>query len=396
MDGYTWKGKVLTAHYAKPAHDPLYKKRKQEDETPDGNKNKKPRNAEQSSEPLGDLNYEEQLEIKQKKIVDVLKQFKIELKRANDIQRRTVRMSDELICELRPIIRSPSTEGYRNKCEFTVGKNEDGEIQVGNRLSTYASGCTSVGNIEKLKMPTEKMKETAKLLRPFVVDSGLQPFDSETYQGEFRNITIRQTHNMMMLIIGIHPQDLTDEEKTKLQNSFVEYFTEGPGKILNVTSIYYEEIQKRQSGQQGNFIKHIFGETHIKESLLGLSFRISPNSFFQANTLAAEKLYEVALELANVNKETIVLDICCGTGTIGLCFAKHCKHVYGMEIIPEAIEDAKVNAKENCIENSTFAAGNADDLIFSMVKQATLYKTEEIVAIVDPPRAGLQVSLFNN
>lgn len=248
----------------------------------------------------------------------------------------------------------------------------------------------SVGNIENLKMPTEKMKETAKLVQQFVIQSGLEPFDSTNYEGYFRNITIRQSRNgSLMLIIGIHPQNLTDDEKEKFQKSFVQFFTEGNGKVLNVTSIYYEEIQRRQSGQQGNFVKHIFGQTHITETLLGLKFRISPNSFFQANSAAAENLYQLAIDLAGVNKETVLLDICCGTGTIGLCFANYCKHVYGMEIIPEAIEDAKVNSAENGIKNSTFAAGNADDLIFSMVKQAALTKDDEVVAIVDPPRAGL-------
>lgn len=392
LDGYKWKGKILTAHYANPAHDPMVKKRKQEDSVGGGRgHNKKPRNAEKSSEPLGDLSYDEQLCIKQKKIEDVLKEFKIELKRANDIQKRTGRINDDLICELRPILPSPLTEGYRNKCEFTIGKNFDGNIQVGNRLSTYASGCTSVGDIENLKMPTEKMKQTAKLVQEFVVQSGFQPFDTTTYEGYFRNITIRESRKgLLMLIIGIHPQNLTEEEKEKLQKSFVELFTEGAGKVLNVTSIYYEEIQKRQSGQHGNFIKHIFGDKYITETLLGLNFRISPNSFFQANSSAAENLYQLAIDLADVKKDTTVLDICCGTGTIGLCFAKHCKWVYGMEIIPEAIEDAKVNSTENGIKNATFAAGNADDLIFSMVKQAALTKEDQVVAIVDPPRAGLQ------
>lgn len=130
-------------------------------------------------------------------------------------------------------------------------------------------------------------------------------------------------------------------------------------------------------------------DTHIKETLLGLQFRISPNSFFQANTLAAEKLYETVIELADVKKDTTLLDICCGTGTIGLCFAGKVKQVFGMEIIPEAITDAKFNAEENGIVNAEFKAGNADDLIYTMVKQAPIGDDESIIAIVDPPRAGL-------
>lgn len=369
------------------------RKRKQDGENNQskGN-NKKQKTVAEGSEPLGHLSYEEQLATKQKKIEEVLKQFKRDLKKANDIQRRTAaNHSDELICELRQIIGSPLTEGYRNKCEFTIGKTVEGEIMVGNRLSSYASGCTSVASIEDLKMPTEKMKLAVKLLRDFIIQSGYQPFNTETYGGIFRNLTIRQNRkdDGLMLIIGIHPQELTDEEKEKLQKEFVSFFTEGAGKSLKVTSLYYEEMQKRQAGQS-NTMKHIYGETHIEEFILGLKFRISPNSFFQANSSAAEKLYQLAIDLADVKEDTTVLDICCGTGTIGLCFAKYCKQVYGMEIIPEAIADANVNASANNIQNAEFKAGNADDLIYTMVKQANIGKDETVVAIVDPPRAGLQ------
>ena len=395
LDGYSWKGKVLKATFANPVSDPLVKKRKQDfGKEQDRDYSKKPRTVAEGSEPLGHLSYPEQLVIKQKNIEDVLRKFKWELKKANDIQsgRRSFDNSKELICELRDVIGSPKTEGYRNKCEFTIGKSIDGEVMVGNRLSSYASGNTSVASVEELKMPTEKMKLATNLLRDFVVESGLQPFSNENYEGTFRNLTIRQTrlNDGLMLILGIHPQNMTKEEKEKLQEDFVAYFTEGVGKVLNVTSIYYEEIQKRQSGQQGNIMKHIYGETHIKENILGLEFRISALSFFQANSYGAEKLYQLAIDLADVKKDTTVLDICCGTGTIGLCFANHCKQVYGMEIIPEAIADAKVNAENNGIKNAEFKAGNADDLIYSMLKQAPIVPGEDVVAIVDPPRAGLQ------
>lgn len=391
LDGYTWKGKSLKAVFANPASDPLVKKRKQDFDN--GSSNKKLKTVAEGSEPLGHLSYEEQLIIKHKNIEGILKQFKIDLKRANDIQKKLpADHNDNLICELLPIVGSPEIEGYRNKCEFTIGKTLDGEIIVGNRLSSYAAGCTSVASIDELKMPTEQMRLATKLTKLFVVQSGIEPYNSETSEGVFRQLTIRQNRSGdgLMLIIGIHPQKLNDEEKEKIQNDLVEFFTLKEGKILNATSIYYEEIHRRKSGQHVNFMKHIHGDSHIHEYLLGLKFRISPNSFFQANSSAAEKLYQIAIDFANVKKETTVLDICCGTGTIGLCFAKHCKEVYGMEIIPEAIEDAKENAKVNGIKNAEFKAGNADDLIFSMVKQASLGKDDEVVAIVDPPRAGLQ------
>jgi tRNA (uracil-5-)-methyltransferase len=388
VNGYKWKGNILKAHYANPAQDPLQKKRKQDDD--EGGKPKKIKTVREVSEPLGHLNYDEQLDMKQKKIEEIMKQFNGDLKKANNFQYRGT-TTEDLNYELRRIIASPVTDGYRNKVEFSIGKTVDGEIEVGNRLSTYAEGNTCVANVDELKMPTENMKKVAKYVKEFVIKSELQPFNAIDYKGTFRNVTVRETtQGSMMIIIGIHPQEMTDEEKEKFQKSFVDFFLGEPSKELNITSMYYEEIQKRQSGQKANYIKHIHGETHIKETLLGLKFRISPCSFFQANSFAAEKLYQVAIDLAKVNEKTTLLDVCCGTGTIGLCFAKYCKNVYGMEIIDEAIEDAKVNAQENGIENSKFQAGNADDLIFSMVRGADVDPEGEIVAIVDPPRAGLQ------
>lgn len=167
--------------------------------------------------------------------------------------------------------------------------------------------------------------------------------------------------------------------------------------MLNVTSIYYEEIAKRAPGQKANVMKHIFGSSHITETLLDLKFRISPTSFFQGNTSAAEKLYQCAIDLSAPTKNSIVFDICCGTGTIGLCFAKHCKRIMGVEIIPEAIEDAKHNAKVNNIENCSFTAGNADHLINHLVKEASYFGDElDCIAIVDPPRAGLREFFLKN
>lgn len=389
MDGYNWKGKVLKAFHANPAHDPLMKKRRQEFENGDP---KIQKTVAESSESLGHLPYEEQLGIKYKKIEEVLKTFKFELRKANNIQKRSdCALTDDLICELRPIVPSPKTAEYRNKCEFTIGKTASGQIMVGQRISSYVSGCLTVGSVEDLKMPTDKMKLATKLLCKYIEASEIATYNPENYEGHFRNLTIRQTQNGgFMMMIGIHPQKMTREEKEKLQKDFVHYFTVGDGSELKPTSIYYEEIQKRQSGQHGNVIKHIYGDTHIKESLLGLDFRISPNSFFQANSFGAERLYQVAIDLAAVDKTSTIIDICCGTGTIGLCFAKYVKQVLGVEIIPEAIADAKVNAKANGITNAQFTAGNSDDLIFSCVKQANVEDGESVVAIVDPPRAGLQ------
>lgn len=348
--------------------------------------------AAESSEPLGNVPYEEQLIIKQKKIDGVLEQFKIDLRKADQYQnKKDMHKYADPVFDIRPIIPSPESEGYRNKCEFSVGRDGNGDIQVGNRTGSYQSGSILVESADDLKMPPEKMKMAAKMFREFVIKSGLDVYNPVSCEGYFRQLTIRlhDEGKAMMLIVGIHPQKLTEEEKLKLQDDIVKFFTVDEGKCLEVTSLYYEEIEKRQSGQQGNVIKHIAGSTHVYDNIHDLKFRISPSSFFQGNTKAAGKLYQEIIDLAGITPTTTVLDVCCGTGTIGLCCSKYCKEVHGMEIIPQAIEDAKHNAAVNGIKNARFAVGSADDLILTMVKQANVRDNENIVAIVDPPRAGL-------
>jgi len=392
LNGYKWKGNVLKANPANPIKDPLIRKRKIEDVEVNGSSTKQIKTAAESSEPLVNISYEEQLIIKQQKIDEVLMQFKIDLRKADYFQSKSS-MAEYVdpAFEVLPIIPSPKRFGYRNKCEFSIGRDGCGEIQVGNRVGSYQSGSIRVESTDDLKISPQKMKDAANIFKKFVIKSELDVYSPVTCEGYFRQLTIRlhDDDKALMLIIGIHPQKLTEIEKEKFQSDLVKFFTEEDGKCLNVTSLYYEEIEKRQSGQQGNVIKHIYGSTHVYDFIHGLKFRISPSSFFQSNTKAAEKLYQEIIDFAAITPSTTVLDVCCGTGTIGLCCSKYSKKVYGMEIIPQAIEDAKHNAEINGIKNSQFAVGNTDDLITSMVKQANVNDDENIVAIVDPSRAGL-------
>ncbi|TMW43186.1 hypothetical protein DOY81_011735 [Sarcophaga bullata] len=146
-------------------------------------------------------------------------------------------------------------------------------------------------------------------------------------------------------------------------------------------------------GQIVSPVEHLMGTTHITDIIHNLEFRISPLAFFQINTASANVLYQKAIDLAAPKENSTVLDICCGTGTIALAFAKHCKQVLGVEIIPDAIKDAEYNAKKNNIQNCKFYAGNANDYIQSMVKEVVYGtapgETLDLVAIVDPPRSGL-------
>jgi tRNA (uracil-5-)-methyltransferase len=333
---------------------------------------------------LGNLPYEEQLLIKQKEVEDVIEEFKKELKKANEGETK-------LDIEIRPIIPSPEHIGYRNKVEFSVGRDAAGEIVVGNRSGSYVSGNLEVESAENLVIASDRMKRVAKLFGEFIKASKLEPFSAENNQGYWKQITVRLNNDELMLIVGVNPQNLTSEELDELQKEIVVFFTEKEGKELDVKSLYYEDFGQRKPGQRCNIIKHLYGETHIHDYLNGLKFRISPSSFFQVNTKGAEKLYQEIINLAGATKDSVVLDVCCGTGTIGITMAKHCKQVYGMEVIQQAIEDADINCKENGIENAKFQVGSAEDFIYPMVKEANLGKDDDVIAVVDPPRSGLGI-----
>lgn len=209
-------------------------------------------------------------------------------------------------------------------------------------------------------------------------------------------------------------QGLQPDELDALKQDIIAFFSVGSGTELSVTSIYFEELNKRAPGQIRSVINHLYGAEYISDSILGIKFRIGPVSFFQINTQSADVLFQEAINLGQPTDKTSLLDICCGIGSIGLCFAKvikinkpkfpctllnynffsclelqHCQEVLGVEIIEEAIADAKFNATENGVTNAAFHAGNCDDFIHKFVHEA---KGLDILAIVDPPRAGLSKS----
>ncbi|KAJ9593933.1 hypothetical protein L9F63_014647 [Diploptera punctata] len=294
-----------------------------------------------------------------------------------------------LPCELWDVRTSPICDGYRNKCEFSVGINEEtGEKIVGFRLGSYVQGFTGVGPVDCLRHIPDRMKEAAKVFEKFVQASDLDVFNPETHEGYWRQLMVRlsMSTDQLMLVVGIHPHTLSNEQLQKVKNDLKEFFESGEGKSCRVASLYFQHIMKKQAGRELPPLEHISGETHIYETLLGLKFRVSPEAFFQTNTAAAEVLYSSVAELSRPTEDTTIIDICCGTGSIGLCLAKKCGQVLGLEMLAQAVDDAKTNAENNNITNCDFFVGKAEDILSSVMNRAT---KEDILAIVDPPRAGL-------
>ncbi|XP_052741414.1 tRNA (uracil-5-)-methyltransferase homolog B isoform X2 [Bicyclus anynana] len=401
LNGYSWKGKTLIAEEAKPAPDPLVRKRKQEEEGIQ-NKKKKEDNDKSQEERLKDavtpywnMPYEEQTKLKEREVKNLLMKFDNEVWKIHKEKRTEIeanrKVYDGLSFELKPIQKSPVTEGYRNKCEFTVGIDEEtSKPTVGFRLGSYVTGTVAVAPISSLNHISEKMKKAVLVFQNFVRQSSMEPFSPADYSGYWRYLTVRESKHTgdLMLIISMHPQDLTTEKLEELKKNLIEHFSTEESVACCIKSLYFELLTKKRVGEDGSKPTHLTGSTHIIDTILGRQFRISPEAFFQINTAGADILYQSAIDMSRVQRDTTIVDICCGTGTIGLCFAKHCDKVVGLELIAEAVKDAKANAELNQIENCEFFAGKAEDILPSVLARVT---GDDVVAIVDPPRAGLHM-----
>jgi len=272
------------------------------------------------------------------------------------------------------IIPGDCCTNYRNKSITAVGYDND-KICSG----FYRERSHNIINIENCLIQTELSNRVSNVITDWMESHKIKPYDEMTEKGSVRHIFTRSsihTNEAVTCIIsatgfGKHTQSLVD--------CLTEKCPELTGIVLNVNR------NDNNTVLYGDFYT-LWGSDVIHDSLCGLEFEISPQSFYQVNPNQAEKLYNKAIEFANLSGKETVLDLYCGTGTISLCLARKAKHVIGVEIIPEAIENAKKNAKNNEITNVEFVCGNSND-IKEIIKNKNI-SVDTIV--VDPPRKGLQ------
>ncbi|KAK7878967.1 hypothetical protein WMY93_030820 [Mugilogobius chulae] len=407
VHGMQWKGQVLTVKLAKPKADPIMRKRKQE--VSEGPPSKRTEGEEEEEEeplsvqianavtPLWNVPYDEQLRRKEQEVVVVLQRLAKEIGNTNKAMLPWLFAQkgkyNKMCCPLKDICPSPTQTEYRNKCEFLISVGADGEDKtIGFRLGKYKGGsCAVVGPAETCHVSAEA-KRVVSEFQKFIRTTAYSVYSPETYEGHWKQLTVRTTRTgQAMAVVFFNPQKLDEEELDALKTSMKQYFTEGEGRDSGVTSLYFvREGQRTSPNPEDLPCELVGGETCIHEELLGLKFRISPHSFFQVNTGAAEALYSTVGELAQLDENSTVLDVCCGTGTIGISFAKSVKKVIGIELCQEAVEDAKVNAKLNGLSNIEFHCGKAEDVFPNILSSLV---ASNLTAIVDPPRAGLPENL---
>ncbi len=326
------------------------------------------------------LPYEEQLRFKQKQIVDNLTRIgKVELPEVN------------------PILGSKHTREYRNKLEFgfsnkkwlTREQVESGEtFSVMNGVGFHIPGAfDKILDIECCHLMDDLNNRLRNSIRAYALENGLTFFDLRAQHGLLRNMMIRNsaTGEVMLLMQFCWRTDEEQAQAMELLRYIHETFPE-------VSSLLYVNNLKCNDTIGDLDVKVYSGTDHIFETMEGLRFKVGPKSFYQTNTEQAYELYKVARSFAGLTGNELVYDLYTGTGTIANFVARQARQVIGIEYVPEAIEDAKVNAQINGLDNTLFYAGDMKDILDCAFIER---HGRPDVIITDPPRAGMHADVIN-
>ena len=312
----------------------------------------------------------------------------------NTVRETIKRIAKDDPSKVGTIRKSDQIYSYRNKLEYTFSTKRwltreeiESNVDYANRpgLGFHVSGAfDKVVDIETCHLQENLSNEIRNFIKVFALENNFSFYDIRKNHGFLRNIIIRNStlgHWMVTIIFG----EFREKEVVKLFDVLVNQFPQ-------VNSWNYIINPKQNSSYNDLDANQVAGKTHIEEKLGSVTYRISPKSFFQTNSRQAEVLYDTALELADLKENETLYDLYTGTGSIALYFAQKCKNVVGIEVIPEAIDDARMNASINQIENATFLVGDVKEVLHPEFSK--IYGSPDIV-ITDPPRAGMHEDVIN-
>ena len=279
-----------------------------------------------------------------------------------------------------PIMGMDKPWRYRNKAQFPFGRNKNGEIVTG----FYAGRTHDIIPQEDCLLGVEENKKILESIKEYMIENHVAPYEEETHQGLIRHALIRKgfkTGELMVCVI-INGKKLPHSEK------LVEKLCRFDG----MTSISYSINTDKTNVILGKELVNLYGPGYITDYIGDVKYRISPLSFYQVNPVQTEKLYGTALEYAGLTGGEVVWDLYCGIGTISLFLAQKAKKVYGVEIVPQAIDDARENAKLNGLDNVEFFVGKAEEVLPEQYEKNKVYAD---VIVVDPPRKGCDEQCLN-
>ena len=326
----------------------------------------------------------------------------------NKVKNNLVRIGgfDQLFIEsvMEPVVGMEQPWHYRNKAQFPVGTDKDGRIITG----FYAGRTHSIIANTDCALGVEENEPILQKVLAYMQNEKVSAYDETTGQGLVRHILIRKgfTSGEIMVCLVINGKSLPKEDRlvstlreiSGMTSIWLNYNTKNTNVIMGTEGRVLwgqntiTDVIHRRSIEEINSGKDCLRYDSKENAPQGITFAISPLSFYQVNPIQTEKLYSLALEYAGLTGEETVWDLYCGIGTISLFMAQCAKEVHGVEIVPQAIEDARKNAERNHIENATFYVGKAEEVL------PRLYEEEHIFAdviCVDPPRKGCDEACLN-
>jgi 23S rRNA (uracil1939-C5)-methyltransferase len=316
------------------------------------------------------LTYEAQLQFKQKSVSDALQ-----------------RLGKVDVSDMEPILGSAESRYYRNKLEYTFSDKRwltDGDMRSAETMEMNALGYHIPGRFDKILdidhcyLQADPSNKIRNKVREYALEAGISFYNLKNHEGALRNLIIRTTSTGELMVIVVFAY--ADEEQIEGIMKFIAF------EFLSINSLLYIVNHKKNDTIFDQDIHTYKGADHIFENMDGLKFKIGPKSFYQTNSAQAFELYKIARDFADFKGDELVYDLYTGAGTIANFIAGNVKNVIGIEYVPTAIEDAKINSEINGIKNTSFFAGDMKDIL-----NEDFIKThgKPDVVITDPPRAGM-------
>ena len=293
---------------------------------------------------------------------------------------------DQIDTVMQPVVGMEHPFGYRNKAQFPFGTDKEG-----NPITGFYAGRTHdiIANTD-CALGVEQNKEILEIILQYMRENKIKSYDEKTGKGLIRHALIRygfKTKEIMVCLV-VNGKKLPKAER------LIEKLIQ----IEGMTSITISPNTRRDNVIMGDSYEILWGRGYITDYIGNVKYQISPLSFYQVNPVQTEKLYGLALEYADLKGDETVWDLYCGIGTISLFLAQKAKQVYGVEIVPQAIDDAKENAKINAIDNAEFFVGKAEEVLPEYYAEYEREHNGETahadVIVVDPPRKGCDETLL--
>ena len=279
---------------------------------------------------------------------------------------------------VRPILGADSRDGYRNKALLPLGTKKDGSLSMG----FYAVNSHRIVDCEECRLQPEEFNRAMDAFREWAAAYGDSVYDEATHSGRMRRLYLRKGEmtGQILACVVVNGNGLHHESE------LIEALKQA---VPGLSSVVINSNRERTNVALGQKCRTIYGMDTIEDTLCGLRFKLSPLSFYQVNRTQAERLYEVAARYAGLTGQELLLDLYCGAGTIGLSMAGMARRLLGVEIVPQAVENARENARLNGIENAEFFCGDAGEAARMLAERGE----RPDVIVLDPPRKGCSPDL---